>query len=65
MTEARLIEYRITRELLQRRNRAASPCTDRFILSVAAAAGIAVLGLAVPQLLLPVFLVSAVVTLGI
>lgn len=66
MTNARMIEYRITRDLLHRRESASHRLvTDRIIRGLALAAGLAVIGLVVPQLILPIFLASMVVTLGL
>jgi hypothetical protein len=66
MTNARMIEYRITRDLLQRReyvNRYRP--ADRLIKGLAVLAGVALVAVCLPQLLLPFFIVSTVFTLGL
>ena len=66
MTSTRMIEYRITRDLVQRREHANRyRRVDRFIKALAVLAGIAVVAMCLPQLLLPFFVVSLVFTLGL
>jgi hypothetical protein len=61
-----MIEYRITRELLQRRDREPRRLfADRVIKGIALFAGLTLLSLCLPQLLLPVFVVSLVLSLGL
>ena len=66
MNSARMIEYRITRNLLQRRECEArrSPA-DHLIKGLAIFAAVAVLSVCLPQLLVPAFVICAVVTLGL
>jgi hypothetical protein len=65
MTTSRLIEYRITRDLLQRRESASRhPHADLFIKGLAIFAGVAAVSLLLPQLLLPIFVTSFVLILG-
>ena len=66
MNAARNIEYQITRQLLQRREeQAGNDSVDRVIKTLAAVTGLVILALCVPELLLPIFFASAVVTLGL
>lgn len=66
MTTARMIEYRITRELVQRREHAnRHRPADRLIKGLAVLAGVAIVAVCLPQLLLPFFVASMVFTLGL
>lgn len=66
MSSARMIEYRITRELLQRReNESRHRPADQFIKGMAVLASVALVAVCLPQLLLPIFVVSFVVILGL
>jgi hypothetical protein len=66
MSTVRRIEYRITRELLQRRENASRHRpADQFIKGMAIVAGAAIVAICLPQLLLPVFVASLVVILGL
>lgn len=65
MTTARMIEYRITQDLLRRRERATRQRpADRLIKSLAVFAGIAIAAVCLPQLLLPFLAASIVIILG-
>lgn len=65
MTTARMIEYRITRELLQRReDESRHRPADRFIKGLAVFAGMLIVVVALPELFLPIFVASLVVILG-
>ena len=66
MSSARIIEYRITRELLQRRENAARHrSADQLIKGMAVLAAMALVSICLPQLLLPIFVVSFVLILGL
>lgn len=66
MNAARNIEYQITRQLLQRREeQCRNNSIDRVIKTLAAVTGAVILAVCVPELLLPIFFASAVVTLGL
>ena len=66
MSSARMIEYRITRELLQRReNESRHRPADHLIKGMAVLAAVALVSVCLPQLLLPIFVVSFVVILGL
>ena len=66
MNATRNIEYQITRQLLQRREEQSRiHGIDRTIKILAAATGAVILAVCVPELLLPIFFASAVVTLGL
>ena len=66
MTSARLIEYRITRQLMRRREVQASRTgVDTLIKGLALVAGVVMVALVLPELLLPVFLLSGCVALGL
>ena len=66
MSTARMIENRITRELLQRRENASRHRpADQFIKGMAIFAGVTIVSICLPQLLLPVFVASLVVILGL
>ena len=66
MTTARLIEYRITRALLRRREiEARQQGVDKIIKGLALIAGVVMVSVILPQLLLPVFILSLIVTLGL
>ncbi len=69
MTVAKAMEYEITRQLLQRRERARGPegtrrVTERFITGAAAIAAVAVLGSVLQELLWVVVAGAVVLTLG-
>jgi len=68
MTNARFIEYRITRDLLQRRESgpASAPSlpVERLILVTAVTAGMLLLGSYAPELLWVLLAGAAVLTLG-
>ena len=68
MTNARFIEYRITRHLLQRRDRepASAPSlpVERLITVTAVTAGMLLLGSYAPELLWVLLAGAAVLTLG-
>ncbi|MFT7176489.1 MAG: hypothetical protein ACJAUG_002495, partial [Halioglobus sp.] len=65
MNAARNIEFQITRQLVKRREaHRNSQSVDRVIKVLAAIAGALILAVCVPELLLPIFFASAVVTLG-
>ena len=66
MTTTRMIEYRITRDLVQRREHAnRDRRADRFIKALAVLAGIAIVAVCLPQLVLPFIVASMVFTLGL
>ena len=66
MTTARMIEYRITRELLHRReNESRHRGADQLIKGLAAASAAVLIAVCLPELLLPIFLASFVVVLGL
>lgn len=66
MTTTRMIEYRITRDLVQRREHAnRDRRVDRFIKALAVLAGIAIVAVCLPQLVLPFIVASMVFTLGL
>ena len=66
MNATRNIEYQITRQLLLRREQQSRRhSVDRVIKTLAAVTGAVILAVCVPELLLPIFFASAVVTLGI
>ncbi len=66
MSSARMIEYRITRELLRRReHESRHGSVDKVILGLAIFAGVAIVSIVLPELLLPVFVASMIVTLGL
>ena len=68
MTTARFIEHRITRNLLQRRERqrpaSGSPVAERLIITAAVSAGMLVLGSYLQELLWVLLAGAAVLTLG-
>jgi hypothetical protein len=68
MTTARFIEHRITRNLMQRRERqqplTSGPVAERLITTVAVAAGMLVLGSYLQELLWVLLAGAAVLTLG-
>jgi len=68
MTTARLIEYRITRDLLQRRDRQPSfsseRLVERLITATAVTTGMLILGSYAPELLWALLAGAAVLTLG-
>lgn len=68
MTNARLIEHRITRDLLQRRDHAMHTANGRFverlITATAVTAGMLVLGSYAPELLFALLAGAGVLTLG-
>lgn len=68
MTAAKLIEYRITRQLLQRKEEGSTrqgvnPWADRLIAILAVTAGLFVLGTFLEELLWAVLAVAAIFTL--
>lgn len=66
MSSARMIEYRITRELLRRReDQSRHRPADDLIKGMAVLAAVALVSVCLPQLLLPIFVVSFVVILGL
>ena len=66
MNSARMIEYRITRDLLQRREcEARHRSADQVIKGLAILSAVALVAVCLPQLLVPVFVACAVVTLGL
>jgi hypothetical protein len=66
MTTARMIEYRITRDLVQRREHAnRHRSVDRLIKALAVLAGVTIVAVCLPQLVLPFFVASMVFTLGL
>ncbi|MFK8048957.1 MAG: hypothetical protein AB8B81_11045 [Halioglobus sp.] len=66
MNAARNIEYQITRQLLQRRAQESRiHSIDKVIKMLAGVAGTVILAVCVPELLLPIFFASAVLTLGL
>ena len=66
MTTARMIEYRITRDLVQRREHdSRHPPVDRLIKALAVLAGVTLVAVCAPELLLPFFVASTVFTLGL
>lgn len=66
MNAARNIEFQITSQLVKRREaQRNSQSVDRMIKVLAAIAGALILAVCVPELLLPIFFASAVVTLGL
>jgi hypothetical protein len=68
MTTARFIEYRITRDLLQRRQRepvsTRHPAAERLITVTAVTAAMLLLGSYAPELLWALLAGAAVLTLG-
>jgi hypothetical protein len=68
MTTARFIEHRITRNLMQRRERqqpvTSGPVAERLITTVAVGAGMLVLGSYLQELLWVLLAGAAVLTLG-
>ena len=68
MTTARFIEHRITRNLMERRERqqpvTSGPVAERLITTVAVAAGMLVLGSYLQELLWVLLAGAAVLTLG-
>jgi hypothetical protein len=68
MTTARLIEHRITRDLLQRREREPAAFSgrlvERLITAVAVTAGMLILGSYAPELLWALLAGAGVLTLG-
>jgi fatty acid desaturase len=65
MTTARLIEYRITRRLLQRRElESRRQGVDTLIRCLAVIAAGALVSVVMPALLLPIVIVSLIFTLG-
>jgi hypothetical protein len=68
MTTARFIEHRITRNLMQRRERqqplTSGPVAERLITTVAVAAGMLLLGSYLQELLWVLLAGAAVLTLG-
>ena len=66
MNSARMIEYRITRDLLQRREyEARHRSADYVIKGLAILSAVTIVSVCLPQLLVPAFVVCAVVTLGL
>ena len=66
MTTARMIEYRITQQLLQRREiESRRTPAGWFIKKFALLAGLLLLSVSLPELLLLTFIASLVLTLGI
>jgi hypothetical protein len=68
MTAAKLVEYRITRQLLQRRaeggvQQGVNPWADRLIAILAVTAGLFILGSYVEELLWAVLAVATICTL--
>jgi len=68
MTTARFLEHRITRNLMQRRERqqpvTSGPVAERLITTVAVAAGMLLLGSYLQELLWVLLAGAAVLTLG-
>lgn len=68
MTTARIIEHRITRDLLRRREREPSPraasLAERLITAVAVTAGMLLLGSYLQELLWVLLAGAAILTLG-
>ncbi|MEH6582948.1 MAG: hypothetical protein V7754_13495 [Halioglobus sp.] len=61
-----MIEYRITRDLLQRRENASRGLSaGYFIKGLAALTAVAVVSVCVPHLLLPILVASVVLSLGL
>tara|TARA_R110001592_G_scaffold337300_1_gene623833 strand:+ start:467782 stop:468000 length:219 start_codon:yes stop_codon:yes gene_type:complete len=68
MTSARMIEHRITRDLLQRRDRGLNTgnrrLAERLIMATAVTAGMLMLGSYAPELLWALLAGAGVLTLG-
>jgi len=68
MTTVRMIEHRITRDLLQRREREPASCSgrlvERLITAAAVTAGMLILGSYAPELLWALLAGAGVLTLG-
>jgi len=66
MSTARIIEHQITRKLLDRRDiDSQQQIADKIIIAAALFAGVSILSLCLPQLLLPVIVTSVVFGLGV